>query len=457
MDLRQNSGAALPIVLVFSAFAFIVAVLYVTGQYTVARPFLAAPTSFQALCNARSGVWKGIELMSRPVPDTLAAIKTLDSTFNKNLFGKPPATVSGNNSSGLAPDDTPLVVTPLTSDSFGDASISLSYLSCFKVITSHGRFRTAEKTVRVLLGGALYTSADTVCYLMTGIDPVGGNITGKKSIASLDTASFHTKDLTDLVSYYSTLLSEKSDTTMPAVPVTVQSGDQARALPEVVKGHLFVNGVFGNLTWKEKRRIIVLGDIQVTGNPMIEGIEFVSMGEVKFFDDCKLRNVSVFATGRLTIGDRAVFSGTSLTPTVLIYKDGRVEDKSMIVSYGVNPAKKAIVVPTSIVLSQNASVDGVIIAYGSPGVITTEKGVVVRGIMWAQGSVVHQGALYGVLRARDLADLATLTTSAGGRAGAAPVLVKNTLTGAIMPLPEITSYPCPFFLGRPSIIRWEEE
>jgi len=62
MNIRGNSGAALPTVLIFAVFALIVASVYTAGQLTIAKPSLRGPASLQALCNARSGIWKGLEL-----------------------------------------------------------------------------------------------------------------------------------------------------------------------------------------------------------------------------------------------------------------------------------------------------------------------------------------------------------------------------------------------------------
>jgi hypothetical protein len=472
MDLRKSNGAVLPIVLVFSVFAVIVATIYIGGQYAIARPSLVAPASFQAQCTARSGIWKAMEIMSRSAPDTLARINTLDTMFNKKLFGQPTAAIAKDSTSAFTPGDSPTVVTPFSADSFGDASLSMAYMPCFKVLTSTGVFRNSAKSVRALFGGRLFASPDTVCYLGTAGAPEGGVLDGKvafssKSATGADSgalgASLHTKDLTALVAYYRELLAEKSDTLMPKAPLTIQSADQFKDLPEVVNGPLFVNGVFGAIAWKEKRRIFVIGDLQFTGKVLIENVEFVTTGEVKCYDDTRLHNVSVFCVNRFMVGDRAEFSGNALTlSSVLICKNGQVEDRSVIVAYGENKpmqsdsAKKKNQLPASVFLSQDASVDGVVIACGTPGGIKTDKNVIVKGILWASGTVVNQGSLYGILRANDMTDFATLMARVKGRQGAAPVVPKNTMTGSIHRLPEAAEYFGPFFLGAFAIVRWEE-
>ncbi len=467
MDLKSDSGAALPLVLVFSVFALIITALYIAAQFTIAKPALTAPVSFQALCTARSGVWKGMRLMSQPTPDTLARINTLDSMFNKKLFGTPTQAIKNDSSPALSPSDSPTVVSPFSadSDSFGTASLTLSYLPCFKVLTSRGTFRTIVKSVRAFFGGRLFATPDTVCYLVTPAAPEGGVIDGKiaHSPDSSRARGLRMKDLTGIVAYYRAQLREKTDSAMPTAPLTIQSSDQLKGLPEVINGPLLVNGVFGAIAWKEKRRIFVFGDIQFTGNTSVQDIEFVTTGEVRCYDDCRLHDVSVFCLDRFTVGDRAVFSGNALTlSTVLICKNARVEDRSVIVAYGENNAnspgtskKKTPQMPVSVALSQTASVDGVVVACGVPGAIKTDKNVVVKGILWASGSIAHQGTLYGILRANDLAEMSVLMSATKAQSGVPALHPGNFLTGKIIRLPEVTEYSCPFFLGAIAVMRWE--
>jgi hypothetical protein len=473
MDLRHNSGAVLPIVLLFAVFAAIVTVMYIAGQYTIARPFLGGAASFQALCTARSGIWKGMQIMSQPAPDTLSGINTLDTMFNKKLFGDQTQAMTSDPSSGLVPGDSPTVVSPFSSDSFGEASLSLSCTPGFKVLTSKGTFHSSKKSVRAFFGGRLYTTPDTVCILMTAGKPEGGGvIDGKMAFpapaapvgdSGVKAGGLRMKELIALVAYYRTLLSEESDTMMLKAPLTIQSSDGLADLPDVVSGPLFLNGASGRLVWKEKRRVKVLGDVQITGAVSIEDVELIAAGEVKCFDDARLRNVSVFCLNRFIVKDRAVFSGNVLTlASVLVCKFGRIEDRSVIVAYGENrplsadSARKKIQIPLSVYLIQNAWVDGSIIACGSPGGVRIDQGVVVKGIVWAAGAVVHDGTLYGILRANNLTDLGTMMARSKVKQGPTVSSPTNTLTGTIRRYPPVTEYFCPFFMGTFCVIRWEE-
>ena len=479
MSLRNDSGSVLPVVLIFAAFAAIVATAFCIGQYTISSPFLSSPASFQASCTARSGIWKAIELLGKPPADTLAKINTLDSMFNGKMFGKATAAIHDSSHSALAPDDTMRDVRPFYTDSFGTCSLVLTYRTCFKQLASIAEFRKFKKTVTVTMAGTAYTSSDTTCILESNV-PVqfnGGTIEGKtkflsavqpvgKGPAAATTSamadSFRENEVQQVVSYYSAQLTEKIDTLMPGAVLTVQSNESLSKIPDVVNAPLFIDGSHHDLVWREKRRIFVGGDVQVTGRVFIENVEFVSSGEVKFLDDAALRNVSVFCQGRLVIDDRASFSGNVLTnSTILVKQNGRVENKSVLVAYGI-PAKtgkdttsKKLSLPVSVFLLQNAFCDGAVISCGTPCGIKTDKGSVVNGVLWTRGPVCLLGALHGILYAKSLIDEKTLSDMSIAGRGVSKATV-NVLTGSIRRLPSVVDYPLPFFLGRTVLLSWQE-
>lgn len=340
---------------------------------------------------------------------------------------------------------------------------------------SKGEFRNAFKTVRAILGGSLYSSADTVCYLLTGEKPEGGVLVGNVSLASQQATvsgvqpvpsplEFHPEDISKQASYFRGLLAQKNDTTLPSAPLDVQTSQQCFGIPEVVNGPLFLNSPMAAIVWKEKRRIYVEGDVQITGNAAVENVDFVCDGDFKCLDQCALRNVSVFTTKHLVIGDRSCFSGNALVlSSVLVYRNARIENKSVIVAYGETSVqlqdsaqRKNPQLPISIFLRDNASVDGVIVACGTPGGIETDRNTLVNGALWASGTIVHQGSLYGILRANQLTDMGTMTASKQQTPGMPLAVAKNTLTGSIHPLQTIASYSWPFFMGKAVISRWDE-
>jgi hypothetical protein len=467
----------LPAVLVFAVFAVIVATAFCIGQYTISGPFLSAPASFQAMCTARSGIWKAIDLLGKPPVDTLAKVNTLDSMFNQSMFGKKTAAIHDSSQSALAPDDTLQDLRPFYADSFGTCTIVSGYRACLRQLTSTGEFRKFRKTVTVTMGGMAFASCDTTCILETNVPvlPSGGSIEGKTKFISAPqiggkglvaaagrTDSLHESELRQVVSYYSAKLTEKIDTLMPGAVVTVQSNESLSKIPDVVNGPLFIDGSHHDLVWREKRRIFVGGDVQVTGKVIIENVEFVAAGEVKFLDDAALRNVSVFCRGRLVIDDRAAFSGNVLTnSTILVKQYGRIENKSVLVAFGIprksgnDTAAKKITLPVSVFLLQNAFCDGAIISCGTPAGIKTDRTSVVNGILWAQGPVCLLGTLHGILYAKMLVDEQALSGMSRMSRGIPP-LTNNILTGSIRRLPSVVDYPLPYFLGKPALVSWRE-
>jgi hypothetical protein len=471
VSLRNDNGSVLPIVLIFSVFAAVVATAFCIGQYTISSPFLSSSASFQASCTARSGIWKALELLGKPPVDTLAKINTLDSMFNGKMFGKTTAAVHDSSQSALAPDDTMQNVRPFYADSFGSCSLVMTYRTCFKQLISSGEFRTFRKTETVTLCGTAYASSDTTCILQSN-SPIqfnGGSIEGKTKLLS-DTQpvgkaradSFRESEARQVVSYYSAKLTEKIDTLMPGAIVTVQSNESLSKIPDVVNSPLFIDGSRNDLVWREKRRIFVGGDLQVTGKVSIENVEFVSSGEVKFLDDAVLRNVSVFCRGRLVIDDRASFSGNVLTnSTILVKQHGRIENKSVLVAYGIlnkasnDTASRKLTLPLSVFLLQNAFCDGVIVSCGTSSGIKTDKNSVVCGVLWSQGPVCLLGALHGILCAKSLVDEKTLSDMSIAGKGISQA-TKNVLSGTIHRLPSVVDYPLPCFLGLPILLSWQE-
>jgi hypothetical protein len=493
--LCMRSGAALPMVLLFAAFALVLATVYVGAQLTIGKPALGGARSLQALCNARSGIWKGLEMLSKPPSDTLAHINSLDSMFNKQLFGKQ-VSINTDTNSSLMPDDSPAVVHPYSVDSFGTASISLTLQPCFRVLLSKGEFGTVSKTVSVLLGGSLYSSSDTVCYLLTGAKPEGGTLEGNVSLVAPQTPvagaqpvaapilqstasttqstlasatqrtqsllEFRPADVARQASYFRTRLAQKVDTILPSAPLDIQSSDQCTQIPEVVNGPLFLNSSMSSIVWKEKRRVLVDGNILITGNTVVENVEFVCTGDLKCLDQSALRNVSVFTAKQLVIGDRSRFSGNALAlVSVLVCNDAQIGNRSVIIAFGEDQSKpidsthqQTQKLPISVYLKDNVSVDGVIVACGTPGGIETDKNTIVNGALWASGAIVHEGSLFGILRANQLTDMQTIKAAAASGQGL-PVN-KNILSGSIKPLQSVTGYIWPYFMGKQIITKWDE-
>ncbi len=464
-SLAQRAGSVLPVVLIFSIIAVITVTVFVSGQYRLARPSLMAPSGLQALCNARSGIWKAIELLNRGnKPDTLKRINTLDSLFNKDLFGKPGDTNSIPMET-LVADSAPLALQPYSCDSFGNCAVALSYCGCFELLTSKGIFRSSEKNVLVKLGGTILSSPDTAYYLETGA-PLQGMIWGKGHIGP-DSVIVRESDLHALVSEYTSELSQGTDTMVQNLPLTIQHNDEFAKIPDFVKGPLFIDGSHFDLTWKEKRRVTVLGDVQITGKVYIEGLELVTAGEIKCFDDCRLRDVTVFSLQRVVISDRAVFRGTAIAQTnMLLYGHAAVENRSMLIVTGGGKAptpgppgnknqqgRPAQLRVFSMTFTESSTIDATVVSLKGEGDlgIKIDKNVIVKGILWTRGYISLAGTLYGVLHAKALvnAEQALL----GQQINPDPILPG---TASLRRIEDADKYYFPFFMGKLKIMQWQE-
>lgn len=459
LPLRNKKGSVLPLVLIFSTIAFITVVAFVSGQYLIGRPALMAPAMLQARLNARSGIWKALDMLNYP-PDTLKGINTLDSTFTKGLFGKPNDS-SSIRPEGLTPDDsTPLSIQPFSCDSFGSCEVALSYSGCFEELRSKGTFLAKDKYIRVRLGGRLRISSDTVMFLDSGMF-LQTPIRGHYRIGPRDsTSKIHADDLKKLISHFSKELTESgADTMIPAPPLLVQHNDEFDKIPPVVKGPLFIDGSHFDLTWKTEQKILVLDDLQITGKVTIENVTFVVVGEAKILDDAHLSNVTVFASKRISIENRAVFSGTAITLTnVLVADNGRVENRSMLVVAQGNsgrpepplkPGEKKLR-PFSATFTGSALVDATVMACKNPLGIKIDNGASVKGLMWTDGAMSLDGKAYGIIYASKLVDGAQAIL--GG-----PLKAVAVIRGNILPIEDAGKYYVPFFLGKLSIISWFEQ
>jgi hypothetical protein len=479
MDIKNRNGAVLPLVLVISVAIIIVCLLYSASQIIFIKTSYKKPIELQALCNARSGIWKSFELIAKPS-------STIDSMFNKNLFTIPKDTFMDTIISGNL-DDVPFNLELYSCDSFGDAEVCFSYLPCFRIISSKGRFKDLTKSVTAFLAGKLYSSSDTNCYLLNGTLPVGNGIIEGKVAILQDTVSkkessnikkqkektnitniyipqINLDQISKVVYYYKSRLKCAVDTLLPSLPVLIKKNDQIEKVPDAINGALFVYDPLGDVNWNQKRRIYLTGDVQISGKAKLKNIEFVSGGEFRCFDDVVLDNVSVFCEKRFLLGDRVVFKGNVVClSSCLIYKKARVENKSIIVTYGENISKDKTGekiarprLPISVFISQEAFIDGIVIATGNGAGIKTDNSTTIKGVLWTDGLICHQGELMGILHAKQLIEFSVLMNMV--RQGPnKPQNFPNYLTGSIKKIDNIEQYYGPFYLGKPFINQWIED
>jgi hypothetical protein len=334
------------------------------------------------------------------------------------------------------------------------------------LLSSKGIFHAIEKTVTVKLGGIIAFSPDTAYYLETGA-PLQGAVWGKGHIGAMDSAgTIRQKDLQALIERLTDELTAKSDTMVQNLPLTIQHNDEFEKIPDFVKGPLFIDGSRFDLVWKQKRRVTVLGDVQLTGKVDIEGVELVASGEIKCFDDCHCHDIMLLSLQRIIMADRAVFFGTAIAKTnMLLYGHAAVEKRSTLVALGeegraTQSAPSSTTPPTthgtipkkvfSITFAESSTIDATVVALKNDLGIKIDKNVVVKGVIWTKGYVSLAGTLYGVVYAKALIDAAK---ALAGQLSPDPILPG---TASIRRIEDIDKYYFPFFMGKLTVIQWQE-
>jgi len=449
-------------VFIFAAVGTIAASVYLVGQTVSSRQRLGAPAAQQALLNARSGIWYALDLLYDTLAaDTLPTVNPLDTLFGKELFGSASgAPVEPAGDRKLSPDGTPRELVPYTSDEFGFCEIALHFTGAFKQVVSRGFFSVQERAVEALIGGEAVVSAETLLYLPDAATPVG-NLLPSVRIGTFNVAKeINNGQLQELIGYYVSQLTYDSSAGLFEAPLVIQNQAALEKLSETVEGPLLVDGMFWDLVWKADKSYRILGDLQLTGKVRVERCDFLVAGDIKVLDDVTMKNVTMFATGQIFIGDRAVFSGDAMALSKMtVYGNARAENRSTLIVAGRKsggPPKTdrketkkggTIADHFGILLSESAVVDGVVMALQSPGGIKVDEDVLVTGVLFAQRLLCLRGTVAGVVKAglpRDCSD---------------PDFMKNpaSIPGTLKSLPSIRQYRFPCILGKPAIISWKED
>jgi hypothetical protein len=475
----SSDGSALPIVLFFAAIGMITVFTYLTHQFSFSRGAFSAPTSLQAMLNARSGIYKAFYLLiDSTATDTLKTISTLDSAFGADMFGEFPDSLPSETDKPQF-DGTPVEYILFENDSpaIGSCEVTLTPTGGSFALQSIGRYRSFEKTVTAEIGSRVPALPDTIVLYRNELPwdrpPSNGTVVSIPDTKQVNTSWYNKLNdryLTDLV---------ESDTFLLDPPLIIQSSHDIKKIDSIVQGPLLIDGSQLTVVWNDTVTILIKGDLQITGEAEITGLTFIVAGEIKILDEAVLKRCNLFTRSRLFIGDQARFSGNTLSMhSTTIYGRAVVENRSSMITGSTQSAHttgSADSLKFSFLISEEASVDGVCIAVETPGSIKTDETTTVTGILWAQHVVCHRGRMQGLICAARLVDCDNpdqMVSSA--TAGIAPlpgdstgtlkdtthtptIPLQNAITGIIEPLPGIALYHLPFFIGRLSILSWREK
>ncbi len=330
------------------------------------------------------------------------------------------------------------------------------------LMRSVGRYRSFERTVTAILGCRIPALPDTVA-MVTNNDPWKGNPPQGTVVYGADIVSANRSWFSGIVDRYRTDITD-ADTFLLDAPLIIQSAHDLKKIGHIVNGPLLIDGAHVGMKWRDTGTVIVRGDLQITGEVEIRDIDFIVAGEIKLLDEADLSGSDLFTQSRIFIGDRSRFEGNALAMhSITVYGNASIRGKSSLIAgsaegqQGSGDSSKY-----SILLSEECEVDAVCIALGGRGSIKSDLESSLSGILWAEQTVCHRGRMKGLICAGRLVDCddpgqSSPDIDSGGTSGSGVAGEKcNGMSGELEPLDEIASYSLPFFLGRLSIVRWEE-
>ncbi len=458
----RNSGSVLPFALFFASIVGALVFGFAFAQRTLFAPANHAYETTQARINATSGIWKMVADVtggSAP-PETLVAINTLDSMF---MFRSPsqsplPAIEAGGSlfSDQMRLDSLYSSTGELSSEStFGACSTKATFTGCFLSIDAHGFFRNQNVDMRARMVGRIANPRDTVAFLRKGAPVIGGFLLGKSaagigfekrdSLCGLNT-EMRSKII---ASYKEVLVDTSADSTIIKPPLLIGRNDQCAGIPDVVPGPLFFDGTRAKISFKSNRKIVVMGDLQLTGTVELVNVSFVVKGEVRIYDDGVLNAISVYAGKRFVMLDRARCSGSVLVcGAVILQHNSELFNKAVIVSLSENivdtTGEKSAAALCAVRVLDNVRVDGTLVACGADNAkILISQQSKVTGIVWASKGVCIIGSVEGLVYADCLFDIDN-----------PPKSDENSLRGKLRMCDRINWYRLPVFIGMPFVDQW---
>ncbi|MBD3355940.1 MAG: hypothetical protein GF363_02170 [Chitinivibrionales bacterium] len=458
------------------------------SQYSLSRPDMQSVSRLQTRLTARAGIWHGLAMLnSQSTQDDQDQTidTTTESLFMEDLWTGEDEDAMEDDTVRLLLVDQPIEVVPFTDTSYGKAILHLGDAGLMRHLSSLGVFRDQQRKISVLLGSRPITSPDTVLYLQTPDRPHGlGIFDGVIGLVPVEVDSgnsnggagrrhrfaVNSSDLNEYIEDHSALLAEAEDTAFEVAPFRIAHGDDLDSIPEMIDGDLLIDATFHTIQWAEDRTIHVLKDLQIDGDVLLEGLTFNVGGEIRLgvdenfssADEIQLRDVTLFSRSRIFFARNVIFEGSAMAlGDVEIYSNAQIVNKSVIASNGepgknkgeekargqgasgANPAKPSN--PFTIYVRDEATVDGVLLNLNSKGGIKIEPQTELRGILWAEGSVCHEGRLDGAVKAKVLVSSEETTGT-----------TRNIMDGSVRSLDNIGEYHLPYFIGELTILEWRE-
>lgn len=467
----DRSGSTLVTVTVVMTVIGISLALFLKSQTATMPSFTQRKLSLQAIANARSAVLQAqAEMKEIDEPDTGA--------INESLF-------EDENQWQLWKDKT-----------FGSASFETASTPFVQQVVSVGEMKGRSYKAVVEMGSK-YTPGDTVLLLIGKSVLEASGISGTKVM--LDSAG-SSADI--LLNKKSASQSKKwledqfadMETAELDMPLVIRSHENFAEMADTITGDLFIDGSGGEFMLNGgEREIYVLGDIQVTGKVTIRNLSALVAGELRLNDQGKMQQNRIATLKKVFLDGESEFSGELVSlDRIEIFNTAKVLGQSLIVSFGgkekkVNaqaekktpetpekaPEQKTSEAPEpapqkqqkasasgAINIREFADVSASCIALGSEGIMT-ESDAKSSGVLWSKTWIRHRGSHKGLLRAElydgEPGTHAPQEVDPVGNKGAGVKQPKQQIIlGRVEPPFEKATYPLPWFMGEPEMVKWVE-
>jgi hypothetical protein len=482
-----SRGSALPTAMIFSVIGLLTVTTFLGTQHLFTERAARQHNDLQALFTARAGLWAGLAVHSGVV--SLDATPINANTFSAlggDLFSDITDSAYALDEKGLG--EKPREVNPFSSDAFGACSLSLTREGLFERINSSGYFRTRVHRVSALLGSRMFRSPDTVLYLLdtTGKQLTVPLVTGAILVAPApDSATGDTSPTARFFidrsrvqksfkrfrdTLYLRPLTEQAGTA-----ATIQSQKDLENFPRRVDGSLLIDGSTRKISWNDHRTVIVAGDLQLTGEVSVKGLQFIVGGTIKLFGTLSLDSTILFSENVIFFGDenqecKVHFQGQALAGKAIeVCKNTVIDGRSLLIVDGGQAAAPAAAPvadstaggqpnggqpgggqpapPTAaefaLFLRDRTRCQGICISLSQSRGIKTFADSRIEGVLWSNAAVCHRGKLKGVMLAHAVV---------GGENCEQP----NTVSGSIKGLDNIGDYFFPPSMGHPTVAEWRE-
>ncbi len=450
MHISDRGAATVYIAAVVSVLVALSAPVFIRNQLHYSKKAALSKTHVKGLLTARSGISYGLEKIRKELGEE----ETPGDTGV--MFGDDPF----SDDTAYFEKEEPLIeegelsISLFSGTDQGECILSAEPRGNVLYVVSKGVYMGDSSHASAGLASRVFRTPDTVLYLEKKGEVTGSGLVDGEKVFQEDASSelrkrFKvSKDLLKRsIKEYRTALSNIRSAEFPGTPLNITASEELIDIPDTVKGPLFIDGTGQRVSGEIDKTVYALEEVQITGDVHIKDITIAADKDVKLLDNAHLENVEVYTSARFYISGNSVFSGSCIARgDIEVFQEAEIRDKSIFISIG--EMKRENIKerkPFSIFFRDEITADGVFIDLRGKGGISTSEGSLIKGILWSNSEILHNGIAKGFVRAGRLISRNINDTTSG-----------NFLEGDINRLDKIDEYWLPYYIGQPEILTWRE-